>query len=107
MVAMRAIDTSEHSHSSALPGLCALAARQAATAQLGPNLLDGIVKCDHVPSFCAEDGTSALCRSGRVMDAAGAAQRGAGEPILPSVDNDRHAPARALRSAKLGVRRER
>jgi hypothetical protein len=71
--------------------LCALAARQAATAQLGPNLLDGVVKRDHLPSFCAEDGTRAPCRSGRVKDAAGAAQRGAGEPIFASVDNDQRA----------------
>ena len=43
--------------------------------------------------------------SGRVKDAAGAAQRGAGVPILSRANQDRRAPARSFRAAKLGAPR--
>jgi hypothetical protein len=57
-----------------------------------------------VPPSVYENGTSHRAVPDRVKDAAGAAQRGAGEPILSSVHDDRRAHARSLRSAKLGNR---
>src|SRR5258707_10115005 len=78
----------------------AFATTQAA-AQLDPQFLDVLVKRDHRPLLLFEDGAGAPRRSGRVKDAC-AAKRGAGEPILPRVDDDWRAPARSLRAAKLG-----
>ena len=78
----------------------ALATRQAAS-QLGPQLLDVVVKRDHRPFFCFEEGAGGPRRSGRVKVAC-AAKRGAGEPILPRVEDNRRALARSLRAAKLG-----
>jgi len=62
----------------------ALATRDAAP-QLGPQFLDVVLKRDHRPLLLFEDGAGAPRRSGRVKDAEGAAERGAGEPILPRV----------------------
>jgi hypothetical protein len=55
----------------------AFATRDAAP-QLGPQFLDVLVKRDHRPLLLFEDGAGAPRRSGRVKDAEGAAERGAG-----------------------------
>src|SRR5215470_10191255 len=80
----------------------AFATRDAA-AQLGPQFVDVVLKRDHRPLLRFEDGAGAPRRSGRVKDAEGAAKRGAGEPILPRVDDKVRALTRSLRAAKLGA----
>jgi hypothetical protein len=83
----------------------ALASREAAAAQLGPQLLDVVVKRDHRALLvCVERrGSRGHAGGGRVKDAEGAAKRGAGVPILPDVTINRRAPARSLRPARLGT----
>src|SRR5262252_9767903 len=77
----------------------ALATRDTAP-QLGPQFLDVVLKRDHRPLLLFEDGAGAPRRSGRVKDAEGAAERGAGEPILPRATKEVRALARSLRAAK-------
>src|SRR5262252_9438238 len=71
-----------------------------AAAQLGPQFFDVVLKRDHRPLLLFEDGAGPPRRSGRVKDAEGAAERGAGEPILPRATKEVRALARSLRAAK-------
>jgi hypothetical protein len=84
-----------------------LAAAETAAPQLGPQLLNVVVKRDHRALLvCVERRESGgHAGPGRVKDAGGAAQRGAGVPILPDV-NDKPARNSALLAAgKLGAPR--
>src|SRR5258707_13148875 len=76
----------------------ALATRDAAP-QLGPQFLDVLVKRDHRPLLLFEDGAGAPRRTGRVQDAAGAAERGAAEPALSDAGGK---PARFSAPTTLG-----
>jgi len=85
-------------------GLRALDFREETAVKLGLQLVDLVGNRNHL-SFCVEDGTGTPGRSGRIKDAAGAAQRGAGEPILSRVDDDRSARARSYARQNWGHRR--
>ena len=92
--AMAAVSSASHGR--------AFATRHDAAPQLSPQFLNVIVKRDHRPLLLYRRRDGRTAGSGRVKDAAGAAERGAGEPILSSVDNNLARASALLTLGKIG-----